>query len=234
MEFDLLINQDISGLEKLLKCDDGFKPCYAEQLKAFNQTQISIFCVNNALYQIPTHELIEYLRALIAGQDAIEIGAGVGQIGKYLNIPMTDNKQQEWPYTIARYKKMKQPVITYHKDIIEIDGNEAVWKFKPSVVIGAWITAPLDYKNQPMNMHGVTEGPIIDAVNYYIHIGNSKTHFNKRILHNRDHYEISAPWLYSRSLSYNLNRIWIFSKNIDAVELPTLFSKSTKVKLIKP
>jgi hypothetical protein len=233
MQFSILSNQDISGLEKLLKCDDDFKPCYAEELKAFNQSQISQFCLKYGLYQIATHELIEYLRALIAGQDTIEIGAGAGQIGKYLNIPMTDNKHQEWPYTIARYKIMGQPLITYHKEIIEIDGNEAVWKFKPSVVIGAWITAPLDYKNQPMNIYGVTEEPVVDAVKYYIHIGNSKTHFNKRILHYYDHYNISAPWLYTRSLLHDLNRIWIISKNIDAVELPTLFSESTDVKIIR-
>ena len=226
--------QDTSEVTKLLRCKEGgFKPCYAKELEVFNQVQIAQFCIEQGLYQVPTHELIEYLRQLISGQDAIEIGSGSGQIGSYLNIQMTDNKEQERLEKIAYYKFAGQEPITYHKNVIKIDGNEAIKKFKPSVVVACWLTAQWDFEGKPLHASGVIEEPIVDAVKFYVHVGNKNTHHNKKILHNYSYYEISAPWLYSRSLSHDRNRIWIISKDIGSVTLPTLLSESTTVKIVR-
>lgn len=219
MEYSIQKPLDLTELEELLITPEGFPDLPAEEYKKFSQGQLTQFCVKNALYQVATSELLDVLDKLIGDRKTIEIGAGAGWLGSHLDIKMTDNKQQERPEIKMLYKAMQQPVIKYHKDIIKREGNEAVRLFKPEVVVASWITAQKDYQGNPLNATGVVEEPIVEAVDYYIIVGNENTHDNKAILHKYDHFRIKADWLLSRSMSKEKNVIYIVAKDLDKIPL---------------
>src|SRR5690606_13301035 len=66
-----------------------------------------------ALYCLPTHELVQWLSGAIGGRRAIEIGAGNGVLSAALGITATDNKLQSRADIIAHYKALGQATITY-------------------------------------------------------------------------------------------------------------------------
>lgn len=202
-------------LESILLDKDGLlKPVSYSTLKNFQQNDISYFCWKYGIYQIPTIELIDWLTDEINGRFAIEIGAGNGSIGTALNIPITDNRLQERPDIIQHYKQMNQPVITYHPNTINLEGNDAVDELKPQVVIASWVTQLWTSDVQSGNYWGVDEEKIIESesVEQYIHIGNNLTHANKKVLQKYNFKKIKFDWLVSRSLSKDENIIYTYSK----------------------
>src|SRR5579862_6244328 len=85
---------------------------YREYLN-FKWESFRYFCHQYARYGIPTVELIEFLKKEIGDRDAIEIGAGCGDLGYHLGIRMTDSKIQEDTKIVSLYKEMRQPAIQY-------------------------------------------------------------------------------------------------------------------------
>lgn len=151
----------------------------------YTQTEIAVFCHKQAIYCIPTLELVTWLKALIADRKTIEIGAGagVGVIGEALNIPATDNRMQEWPDIAAHYQAIRQPAITYGDNVIRLDAELALARYRPAVVLAAWVT----HKWKPSeawregNQHGVDERKLIRQADY-VFIGHDHVHRNKPIL----------------------------------------------------
>lgn len=193
--------------------DDGkVKLLPAEMWKKYRWDDFRVFCHMKGRYGIPTCELISFLTKVIDGRNAIEIGAGAGDLGCMLNIRMTDSRQQERPEIIAAYKAMRQPVIKYPKDVEKLESLEAVYKYKPQVVIGSWITtyAP---KEMPYgsNPYGIKEEKILKLVETFILIGNIDTHGDKPIM-KIPHEEHYADWMVSRGKNQENNRIWIWNK----------------------
>lgn len=201
---------DIS--KKVLREDGKVKLLPAEIWKKCKWDDFRAFCHNKARYGIPTYELISYLTNIIDGRSTIEIGAGAGDLGCILNIPMTDSKQQDRPDIKAAYKAMRQPTIRYPKDVEKIEALEAVKKYKPQVVIGSWLTtyAPheMPYGSNPF---GIKEDLILDQVETFILIGNLDTHGDKPIMA-QPHEEIYEDWIVSRGKNQENNRIWIWNK----------------------
>jgi hypothetical protein len=91
----LLGNRDVSALEEKFILDGKLQVLPAAEFKKFDQELISIFCVKNAFYGLPTMELVEWLKEKIGKRSAIEIGAGNGAFGRALGIPMSDSFQQD-------------------------------------------------------------------------------------------------------------------------------------------
>ncbi len=211
--------EDITGLEKLLLAPDysaskKIIPASAREILEFNQNQISQFCHTYAIYQVPTIELIDFLKKEII-ETAIEIGSGNGSIGRSLNIPMTDNCMQKWKSIKAHYKVLKAPTINYPSDIIELDAHSAVNQYKPQTVIGSWITQKYEphmekYSEVSANVFGVDEIELLRKVKKYIHIGNEHTHESKEIFKKYKAKRIYADWLISRSQKRDQNVIYIF------------------------
>jgi hypothetical protein len=166
------------------------------------------FCHYHGMYNLPTDELIAWLKAQIGDQKAIEIGCGNGAIGRALGIPFTDAKIQDLPAVQLQYALMQQPCIKYPDDVEKLDGHAAIKKYKPDVVIGSWITA----KNNG-NMYGVSEEKILNSCKTYIHIGNEgvKPHHEKFIL-NRKHETYKFDWLFGRG-DKEKNVIWVWRKS---------------------
>ena len=205
MNVAYLQNNDISELENLLIKDGLLIPVNYHNLKEFSQNDISHFCVKHGIYQIPTIELLDFLRAEIKGLKTIEIGSGNGSIGRALDIPITDNRLQERPDVKLFYQATGQTPIKYPPDVEKIGGNEAVNKYKPECVIACWLT---DVENG--NYYGIREHVIVNQVSKYIHVGNEKTHGLKKVLKMFNFREFKAPWLVSRSMSKDENIIYIF------------------------
>ena len=158
---------------------------------------LRIFMHLKGVYCLPTQELIDYLKEEIQDKSAIEIGAGVGSIGKALNIPTTDSRLQERPDIRIAYQGMGQPVIEYADHVEKLDALQAVDKYKPEVVIGAYITELWDDKKQIGNAWGVDEPEMFKQIKYYYHIGDKKTHAYKNLML-LDYESYSPEWLIVR------------------------------------
>lgn len=183
---------------------------HAEEYDAYTWEDLRLFCHYNARYILPTFELIDFLKSQIEGLTAIEIGAGSGDLGRHLNIPMTDSHCQEWPDVQAFYNIIGQPRIKYGKDVERLDAMAAVNKYKPDVVIGAWVTHWIDPGKPPPpgggNVYGIKDDEILPLVKKYIIIGAEEIHKYKGIMKSK-HKNVDASFVRSRRRD---NRIWIW------------------------
>lgn len=186
----------------------------AELKELMSIDELQYFCWRHGLYQLPTKELIDCLQSLISGvlpSDVMEIGAGAGQIGSHLGVRMTDSRLQDDPTIQAYYNIVKQPVMKYHPDVEKIDGNSAVLKYKPRVVIACWVTGKPEG-----NYFGIDEEKIISQVDQYIFVGNKRTHHKKRFINSINGEGNYFDWLLSRAVDQSENRIWIIENGAGA------------------
>jgi len=132
---------DITDLDRLMYDTNGMlRVVPAEELRKFSLTTIQSWCVKRGVYQLPTQELIDFLREQIGGMKAIEICSGFGVIGRALGITSTDSYMQTRPEMVAYYKALQQEPISPPADVLKMDANTAVRTLQPDVVIGAWVT----------------------------------------------------------------------------------------------
>lgn len=174
--------------------------------RLLTQMELCWFCWRHGLYQLPTTELISYLKQWmiernILPSDMMEIGAGAGQIGRHLGIRMTDSKIQDSPEIGAYMSIFRQPTVKYSPDVLKIEGDAAVVIYRPRVVLACWVT------EWPRLAWGVHEEQIMELIEHYIFIGNKITHVDKKSIGTKegDYY----PWIKSRSFNPDQNRIWI-------------------------
>jgi hypothetical protein len=186
----------------------------SEIWKKYKWDDFRAFCHVKARYGIHTVEQQVFLDHIINGRSAIEIGAGSGDLGFHLRVRMTDSKQQDDQKIKAAYAAMQQPTIRYPADVEKIEALEAVYKYKPQVVIGSWITtyAPheMPYGSNP---YGIKEEALLDLVETFILIGNKDTHGDKPIM-KVPHDEIHKDWMVNRGARQENNRIWIWNRKI--------------------
>jgi hypothetical protein len=172
---------------------------------------LRVWCAKRARYTVVTRELLDWLRNQIAGKPALEIGAGMGDLGFHLGIPMTDNYGQTENQEVAAFMSaMKQTPTTPPKNlVVKADAQTAVMRFKPSVVIGSWITQRWLPGDTEGNAHGPREEEIIKNCETYIHIGNEHIHGKKRIL-KLPHETYKFHWLVSRAADQTQNVIHVW------------------------
>ena len=206
MNATVLNNTDIAPLEEILLDAGQMRVVDYAAIKDFSQNDISLFCHKHAIYQIITTELINFVKKEIGDDKAIEIGAGNGCFGRALGIPITDNCLQERADIKAYYNLIiRQPTIKYPQDIIRYDGNLALEKLKPEVIIASWVT------QQSNNPYGVNEISFLGRIKKYIHVGNEQSHAGKEILKLMPVTTHRFDWLVSRSLARDKNLIYIFN-----------------------
>jgi len=173
--------------------------------------EVHYFMFIHGIYVLPTIELIDWLKENIIGK-TIEIGAGLGAIGRSLQIPITDSHMQSRPEIALFYQKVGQPTIKYPKDVEKLCYIDAINKYKPDTIIGAFITHKYRHDLNSGNALGVVEEYLLRQVNRYIVIGNDDTHKDKPIrkLKNEEFY---FEWLITRSANQKNNRVWLFKSN---------------------
>lgn len=174
--------------------------------------EIQVWCVKNAIYQVPTLELIQWLRPYIAGKKAVEICAGKGVLGKAFEIPTTDSFMQMKKEMRAYYAMLGQPVTDPPNHVEKLEAMDALRKYEPEVVIASWATQLWKSKaDRHASAYGVDEEALLDfpSVRTYIHIGNKGVHGDKRILR-FPHKSVSLPFLVSRAHNQSENVIYIW------------------------
>ncbi len=138
-----------------------------------------------AMYVFPTTELCLRVTELIAGRKAIEIGSGCGVFAEVLGIQATDSHQQEDPVYRLRYRSENANLISYGPKVARLDALRAIRKYRPQVVVAAWVTQKFDPRRPELegNEAGVDEDKVLDAdgVESYIFVGNQKVHRRKKI-----------------------------------------------------
>ncbi len=211
MKASLIKNHDISYLNEILLKDGELQILPALIYEEIPHDHLRIFCVKNGIYQLPTVELIEWLRKIINGKKAIEIGSGNGAIGKALSIIATDSFMQERPEIRDLYKAMQQAPVKYGKNVKKYSALKAIKKFKPEIVIASWVTQIYRSDSELGNVYGVDENKLLKDVDMYIHIGNRVPH-KKRIL-TLMHKQYQFPWLFSRGERKKDNVIYVWLKN---------------------
>lgn len=208
----VLQRKDVSYLDRVLKDENGNLIVLPSNLfKLIPQNDLSLWCLENAVYGLASTELIEWLQLEIDGRKAIEIGSGNGVFGRELRITATDSFLQSDPAIQLLYSLLRQPVIKYGKNVEKFDAKTAVDVYNPEVVIGSWVTQLWRSKADiDGNMHGIDEEYILSKVKTYIVVGHVNVHSNKRIL-SLPHKELYFDWLYSRSEKSG-NRIYVWER----------------------
>lgn len=204
---------DTVEIERALLKDGLMQVVDFATISKFTQNEVTVFCLNNAIYQIITTELLEFVKAEIGDLKAIEIGAGNGCLGRSLGITLTDNHMQRWPAIKAYYDLAQQPTIKYPSDVKEYEALKAIGMFSPQVVVGSWVTQKWKSHfpdSMGSNMYGVDEAAFKGKVQKYILIGNEKTHGDKEILNMFPYKKYQFPWLVSRSMDRANNLIYVF------------------------
>lgn len=202
--------------EELLDVNGRMRLLPAEHFKKWPHATLQLWCMRRARYGVPTTELVEFLREHI-GSDALEIGAGNGDLGRHLGIRMTDSAFQTLPDTRLFYELTGQPIIDPPADVERIEGLAAVKKYKPKVVVASWTTQLFKEGDQHAanrigsSIGGVDELELLRLVDCYFHIGNAGVHRQKRALALK-HREVKAPWLVSRSPVPEDNVIYIWER----------------------
>lgn len=207
----------ISRLDELLLDGDGrMRALPAAELLAIPEIDLRCWANLRARYVLPTAELVQWLKDRIAGRRAIEIGAGMGDLGRLVGIKMTDSAVQvEQRELLLYYRTMHQTPTDPPSDVVRCEALDAIRRCRPQVVVGAFITQKYRDGDSEASIgssvYGVDEGKLLAHVGEYIHIGATSVHHGKRIL-KRAHEEMSFPWLVSRVREQSTNRIWIWSR----------------------
>lgn len=179
----------------------------AEDFRKAPRWILSTWCHLRARYSLPTRELLDWLQDWIGGRTAIEVGAGMGDLGLRLGIPMSDSAVQVLEPDLRRYYSVLGTAPTDPPaDVERIDANAAVQKYRPDVVIASWLTQRYqpgdegDGAGRPKvgsSVYGPDEFAILAGCRVYIHIGHDGTHHDKRLL-GRPHQCFRFPGLVSR------------------------------------
>lgn len=172
-----------------------------------------LFGVRHGIYSFPTQELCMYLRRLLYGRSAIEIGAGHGVLAQALGIPATDNRQQEDAELKAYYLRLRQQTVPYGDHVEKLDAAAAVAKYRPAVVIACWVTHAYDpcHPERGGSASGVDEASILASCDQYVFVGNERVHAQKPILA-LPHERSSPDWLFSRAMNGTPDFISVWSR----------------------
>lgn len=167
----------------------------------------------NALYGLPTLELVRWIKNYIAGRTAIEIGAAHGLLAKAIGIPATDSFMQDDQAIRAIYQAAGQKTVPYGTHVEKLSAAEAIAKYKPQVVVASWVTHLWTPERHEAggNAFGVDEEAILDNADAYVFIGNHNTHKGKSIW-SRPNRFIEQDFVYSRSLNADGDFLCVWEK----------------------
>ncbi|MGL5923740.1 hypothetical protein [Chroococcidiopsis sp.] len=115
----------------------------------FDNLELRMWMQFRGRYQLPTIELIDWLREKIGDRFAIEVAAGNADLGYHLGIHQTDSWIQMHPlmqgYMYARDAKATAPKL----DVEKLETVEAIKKYKPQIAIASWLTQKKKRKERP-------------------------------------------------------------------------------------
>lgn len=204
----------VSRLDKELFTAEGrIKLMPAADWLRYRPDDLRIWAWFNAVFALPTLELVTWLKREIGDRSALEIGSGNNDLGFHAGIRQTDSYvQQETPIN-AVYQMIRQPATHPRPDVEKLDAGQAIATYKPQVVIGAWITQLWRPGDELGSEFGVDELSLLDepGLETYIHVGHRRIHNYKRSLL-RKHREYTFPWLLGRTKDQSGNFLALWGK----------------------
>lgn len=177
--------------------------------RSFSDHALKLVCIEMALYVVPTVELVEILQGLIGGRSAIEICSGNNCLHRHLGITGTDACNQS--QYAALYAIMGQPITSPPSDVVAAEADEAVERYRPDVVIGAFSTQRISERD-PVgsgSATGVDHLGILKKVRTLILVGNSGVH-EKNFVLSQKHEVIKSDGIITRASDQGKNAIWVF------------------------
>ncbi len=201
------------GLDQLFKPEGEYIAVPAAELSKIDPMMLRLYLHFNAIYGIVTIELVEWLKKNLDLSNAIEIGSGTGILGRALGIRCTDNYLQQRPDIAINYLMTGQPIIKYGKHVENIDGLEAIKKYKPTTVIASWFTHK--WKDGEDHLQGNYWAPdeleIMKHTDTYCMIGCHSVHGPNRLFKSAQVEEHYFEGLHSRHKPTEENRVFIFT-----------------------
>lgn len=210
-------DKPVEYLDDILLKDGELQVIPAAEMKKIKHDDLRLWCHKNAVYGLPTVELIESIKEHVVPSKTIEVGGGCGVFGRALGIPSTDSFIQNTPEMREMYKLMQQPVVKYGSNVELCEASDAIDKYKPDVVFGSWVTQfASPYLITPPigggSVVGLKETEFINKISKYIIFGNENIHGKKELfnLSNLNVERIFNPeTFFSRAQDHKLNCLYI-------------------------
>ena len=203
-------NISTENIRKVVMDEKDMRMLPASVWQSFPWEEVRMLLHELGVYVVPTEELIDFLDKLIGDKSAIEICAGNGFIGRELGIPVTDSyQQQDDMATKMYYQTFGQPTIRYPKDVIKLEANKAVDRFRPHTVLACYATHKWRYDTMSGNDKGVDFNRMIRRIHRLILVGNTEVHKDNPLMA-FPHEEIILPGLITRSARPDTNRVFIW------------------------
>lgn len=218
MQVRVIPKPDLAPLDRLLLDGEGRMRAISQmELATIPQLELSAWCHIHGRYHVPSREMVAWLKEQIADREALEIGAGAGDLGRLLGIRMTDSYVQAESLDIQLYYEALGVAPTSPApDVERLEALAAVEKYQPEVVVGAWITQLYQKGDEGppfigSSIYGVDELKIRTKVKKYIHIGHTDLHHRKRLLRFR-YKSYRLPFLFSRGFDPSGNVVHVWSR----------------------
>jgi hypothetical protein len=212
MNYPPEIQEFLQKYDRLILDDQGIiKLQSADFYKTLDYTELRVWCICRAIYQLPTVELIEWLKDNFNLDKAIEIGAGNSYLYHHLNVKGTDNYSEQIPQVKLTHQILKQPSTDPPPEVEKIDAIAAIKKYRPETVITSWMTLKcVDPEDVDAgHKYAPDEQEILDTGVTYIHIGNEEIHGDREIM-NKPHQTYYFDWLVSRGKYPEKNCIYVW------------------------
>ena len=186
----------------------------AEFYKTLDYTDLRVWCICRAIYQLPTVELIEWLKDNFNLNKAIEIGAGNNYLYHHLNIKGIDNYSEQIPAVKLVHDLLYEPSTNPPPEVENIDAIAAIDKYQPETVITSWMTLKTEDPEgiDAGHKYAPDEEEILNRGVTYIHIGNDYIHGEREMM-NKPHKTYYFDWLVSRGYYPEKNCIYVWHGN---------------------
>ena len=184
----------------------------ADFYKTIDNADLRVWCICRAIYQLPTIELIEWLKTNLNLERTIEIGAGNNYLYHHLGIVGVDNYSEQIPAVKLVHEILNQPSTNPPPKVEKLDAIAAIEKYQPETVITSWMTIKGEDTEEVDGGHRYApdEDEIIDTGVTYVFIGNEDLHSDRYIM-NKPHKTYYFDWLVSRGYYPEQNYICVWN-----------------------
>lgn len=184
----------------------------ADFYQTIDNTDLRVWCLCRAIYQLPTVELVDWLKDNFNLRLAIEIGAGNNYLYHHLGIKGIDNYSEQIPAVKQVHEILNQPSTNPPPEVEKLDAIAAIKKYQPETVIASWMTLKTDDPKDVDAGHGYApdEKEILDTGVTYIHIANESIH-SDRLIMAKPHETYYFDWLISRGKHPEQNCIYVWN-----------------------
>ena len=213
MIFPPEIQEFLAKYDRLILDEQGIiKLQFADFYKTIDNADLKIWCICRAIYQLPTIELIEWLKDNFNLDRAIEIGAGNNYLYHHLGIKGIDNYSEQIPAVKLVHELLNQPSTDPPPAVEKLDAIAAIEKYQPETVITSWMTVKGEDTEEVDGGHRYApdEDEILNTGVSYVFIGNEYIH-GDRLIMKKSHKTYYFDWLISRGYYPEQNCIYVWN-----------------------